>query len=188
MLFQNILEYYKSIQLPYVLLPMKCSIFFILDQNPFPCIQCTNRLRVRNLKLQYETHQLEQENTNNYLGLKNVNVPSNFEEFYPFCSLSLRDFEPKKPKIVTKQIFTYQTCQNHKNMKNTKIDRGDLRSIIMNHYDMVLVAMVEEIVAFLIEKMVVDDKGARWEPMVRLRMKERYIEKSDFDADEELLW
>nr|CAN81360.1 hypothetical protein VITISV_010490 [Vitis vinifera] len=53
---------------------------------------------------------------------------------------------------------------------------------------MVLVAMVEEIVAFLIEKMVVDDKGARWEPMVRLRMKERYIEKSDFDADEELLW
>ena len=73
-------------------------------------------------------------------------------------------------------------------MKNTKIDRGDLRSIIMNHYDMVLVAMVEEIVAFLIEKMVVDDKGARWEPMVRLRMKERYIEKSDFDADEELLW
>ena len=85
---------------------MKCSIFFILNQNPFPCIQCTNRLRVRNLKLQCETHYLEQENTSNYSGLKNANVPSNFEEFYPFCSLSLRDFEPKKPKIITKQIFS----------------------------------------------------------------------------------
>ena len=85
---------------------MKCSIFFILNQNPFPCIQCTNRLRVRNLKLQCETHYLEQANTSNYLGLKNVNDPSNFEEFYLFCSLSLRDFEPKKPKIITKQIFS----------------------------------------------------------------------------------
>ena len=75
---------------------MKCSIFFILNQNPFPCIQCTNRLRVRNLKLQCETHYLEQANTSNYLGLKNVNDPSNFEEFYLFCSLSLRDFEQKK--------------------------------------------------------------------------------------------
>ena len=58
-------------------------------------------------------------------------------------------------------------------MKNTKIDRGDLRSIIMNHYDMVLMAVVEETMASSIENMVVDDKGARWGPVVRLRMKKR---------------
>ena len=58
-------------------------------------------------------------------------------------------------------------------MKNTKIDRGDLRSIIMNHYDMVLVAVVRETMASSTKKMVVDGKGARSGPMVRLRMKER---------------
>ena len=39
-------------------------------------------------------------------------------------------------------------------MKNTKIDQGDLRSIIVNNYDMVLMLMVEEIVVSLTEKMV----------------------------------
>ena len=58
-------------------------------------------------------------------------------------------------------------------MKNTKIDRGNLRSIITNHYDMVLVAVVRETMESPTEKMVVDSKGARWGPMVRLRMKKR---------------
>ena len=57
-------------------------------------------------------------------------------------------------------------------MKNTKIDQGDLRSIIVNNYDMVLMLMVEEIVVSLTEKMVVNDRGARCGPVVRLRMKE----------------
>ena len=73
-------------------------------------------------------------------------------------------------------------------MKNTKIDQGDLRSIIVNNYDMVLMAVVEEIMVSLTEKMVVDDKGVQCGPVVRLRMKEQYIRRSGFDADEELLW
>ena len=56
----------------------------------------------------------------------------------------------------------------------------------MNHYDMVFVAVVKEIVACLIEKIVVDDKGVRCGSVVRLRMNERYVKRSGFDADEEL--
>ena len=71
-------------------------------------------------------------------------------------------------------------------MKIPKIDRGDLRSIIVNHYGMVLMAMVGETMVSMTEKMVVDDKGAQCGSVVWLRMKEQYIKKIGFDVDEEL--
>ena len=107
----------------------------------------------------------------------------------PFLLTITKGFWTKKTQNNYKTNFlTYQTCQNNKNMKNTKIDQGDLRSIIVNNYDMVLMLVVEEIVVSLIEKMVVNDRGARCGLVVRLRMKEWYIRRSGFDADEELLW
>ena len=51
---------------------------------------------------------------------------------------------------------------------------------------MVFVVVIKETVASITKKIVVDDKGVECGSMVRLRMKERYIKRSGFDADEEL--